>query len=318
MTILVVGGAGYIGSHVCKELKAKGFAPVVFDNFSNGHKEAVKWGELVEGDLLNLIQLDRLFLEKKPVAVVHLASLIDCRESMEEPGKYWLTNLMGTLKLLEMMVKYGVRNLVFSSTAAVYGIPKHVPIVEDHPFAPVNVYGETKLAAEKMIASFLPIKSVILRYFNAAGADSSGVIGENHRKETHLIPLAILAGLKKMPPLQIYGTDFETRDGTAIRDYVHVTDLAKAHVKALQWLLDGKESLVVNLGSGQGSTVKEVIAKVEEKLGGQVPKVVGERKKGDPPVLVADIRKAKETLGWKPESDLDTIVTSAVRWHSKL
>lgn len=318
MTILVMGGAGYIGSHVCKELKAEGLQPVVFDNLSNGHKEAVQWGGLVEGDLLNLIQLDRLFLEKRPVAVIHLASLIDVRESMQEPGKYWGTNVMGTLKLLEMMQKHGVKNLVFSSTAAVYGIPKEVPIKEDHPMAPVNVYGETKLAAERMIASFSQISSVILRYFNAAGADLSGEIGENHRNETHLIPLAILAGLKKMPPLQIYGTDFATHDGTAKRDFIHVTDLAKAHVEALKWLLKGGKSFVANLGSGKGYTVKEVIAKVEEKLGKEVPKVVGERKKGDPPILVADIGIAKGLLGWEPKHDLDTIVTSAIKWHSKL
>jgi UDP-glucose-4-epimerase GalE len=311
--ILVVGGAGYIGSHVCKELAAAGYLPIVFDNLTNGHREAVRWGPFVQGDLLTS-DLSQVLDEYQPLAVIHLASLIDCRESMSEREKYWKNNVDGTEKLLEAMSRANVGRLVFSSTAAVYGIPEKTPISEDHPCLPVNVYGETKLAAEKLIAK-ADVSSVILRYFNASGADASSQIGEAHRRETHLIPLTILAGLKQEKPLQIYGNDFPTRDGTAIRDFVHVTDLALAHIQAVEWLLNEGKSVTLNLGSGRGYTVQEVIEKVEEKLGMAVPHQMGEKKISDPPVLVAAIEKAKEVLKWTPLHDLDTIVSSAVDWH---
>lgn len=319
---MVVGGAGYIGSHVCKALHEAGYTPVVYDNLTSGHKEAVRWGPLVQGDLLDSRTLEKVFYEHKPKAVIHLASFIDCRESMIEPGKYYENNVGGTLKLLEVMRRCNVKALVFSSTAAVYGTPQKMPISEDHPCQPINVYGRTKWMAEGIISDFSKaheISFVVLRYFNAAGADSSGIIGEDHPHETHLIPLAILAGLGKKPPLQIYGDDHPTSDGTAIRDYIHVTDLALAHVKALQWLLKGGESRTLNLGSGRGYSVYEVVKMVELKLGKPVPSTMDKKKPSDPPVLVAAINQAKETLQWSPNSsDLATIVSSALKWHSKL
>lgn len=322
MCILVVGGAGYIGSHVCKALHEAGFSPVVYDHLQEGHKEAVKWGPLIVGNILDRKSLDKAFQDFAPQAVIHLASLIDCRESAVDPGKYYQNNFVGSLTLLQAMARHQVRAFVFSSTAAVYGIPRQVPIPEDHPCAPINVYGKTKRMVEEMLPDFYQahqIRSVVLRYFNAAGADCNGEIGENHPHETHLTPLAILAALDKKPPLQIFGTDHPTPDGTPIRDYVHVTDLAAAHVKALEWLLKGGEPLTVNLGSGCGYSVHQVISSVEKKLGKPVPRNLGPRNPSDPPILVAEIEKARRHLGWKPEnSDLDHIVSTAIQWHSKL
>lgn len=309
-----MGGAGYIGSHVCKQLSASGFSPVVYDNLQSGHKEAVKWGTLVEGDLLDEQTLEKAFKSHSPTAVIHLASEIDCRESAIDPGKFYRNNVVGSLTLLQVMACCKVQALVFSSTAAVYGMPNQIPITEDHPCQPINVYGKTKKMVEEMLPDFFKahqMRSVSLRYFNAAGADSSGLIGEAHRHETHLIPLAILAALGKKPQLQIFG------DGTAIRDYVHVTDLAMAHVKALQWLLKGGESLTLNLGSGRGYSVQEVIAMVEKQSGKPVPHQKIAKNPSDPDALVASIEKARKLLDWTPEhSELSEIVSTALRWHS--
>jgi UDP-arabinose 4-epimerase len=317
MNILVVGGAGYIGSHVCKALKEAGFMPVVYDNLSNGHAWAVKWGSLVEGDLADSKALDEAFIQYRPVGVIHLASYINVRESMNNPDKYYQNNVEGTRHLLEAMVHHKIDQIVFSSTAAVYGHPQQVPITEEHPCEPINVYGMTKWLAEKMLTDFFEahqLRSVSLRYFNAAGADESAEIGEAHTPETHLIPVAILAALGKNS-LKVFGTDHPTPDGTPIRDFVHVSDLAEAHVLALQWLLKGGTKISLNLGSGKGYSVQEVIAAIEQNFG-PVPHEIIARNPYDPPVLVADISLAKKTLNWTPrKSDLATIISSAIEWH---
>lgn len=315
-----MGGAGYIGSHVCKALKQAGFSPVVYDNMHNGHSWAVKWGPLVQGDLLDKAALDQAFQTYHPAAVIHLASYIDCRESMTHPGKYYQNNVVGTLQLLETMVRHRVDKIVFSSSAAVYGKPHQVPIVEDHDCGPINVYGKTKWLAEQILEDFFhahQLRSVSLRYFNAAGADESGEIGEAHTPETHLIPLAILAALGKNPSFKIFGTDHSTPDGTPIRDFIHVSDLAEAHVKALRWLLEGGTKIALNLGSGKGYSIQEVLTVIEQKVG-PVPHQVAPRNLSDPPVLVADISAAQQVLKWTPQkSDLATIISSAVEWHKK-
>lgn len=310
----MVGGAGYIGSHVCKALSESGFSPVVYDNLQSGHKEAVRWGPLVEGNLLDDSTLEKAFKNHSPTAVIHLASEIDCRESAIDPGKYYQNNVVGSLTLLQVMARCRVQALVFSSSAAVYGTPQQTPLTEEHPCQPINVYGKTKKMVEEMLPDFFKshqIRSVSLRYFNAAGADSSALIGETHRHETHLIPLAILATLGKKPPLQIFG------DGTAIRDYVHVTDLAIAHVKALQWLLKGGECLTLNLGSGRGTSVRDVVAMVEKQSGNPVPHQIAPKNPSDPDTLIASIEKAQNFLQWSPEhSELSEIVLTALKWHS--
>ncbi len=315
MNILVVGGAGYIGSHVCKALKQAGFTPIVYDNMHNGHAWAVKSGPLIWGDLLDPEALDQTFESHRFIAVIHLASYIDARESSKKPGKYYRNNVVGTLNLLEAMVKHQVDQIVFSSSAAVYGNPEQVPMTEDHALEPINVYGKTKLLAEEMLADFFQahqLRSVALRYFNAAGADE---IGEAHTPETHLIPLAILAALGKNPSFKVFGTDHATPDGTPIRDYIHVSDLADAHVKALQWLLKGGTKISLNLGSGKGYSVQEVISHIENKLG-HVPYEIVSRNPSDPPVLVADVSAAQAILNWSPvKSDLATIIASAIEWH---
>lgn len=318
MNILVIGGAGYIGSHVCKALKQAGFSPIVYDNMHNGHPWAIKWGPLVQGDLLDATTLDQAFQTYHPAAVIHLASYIDCRESMTHPGKYYQNNVVGTLQLLEAMVRHQVDKIVFSSSAAVYGKPHQVPITEDHSCEPINVYGKTKWLAEQILEDFFhahQLRSVSLRYFNAAGADQSGEIGEAHAPETHLIPLAILAALGKNPSFKIFGTGHSTPDGTPIRDFIHVTDLAEAHVKALRWLLEGGTKIALNLGSGKGYSLLEVLTAIEQKIG-PVPHQVVSRNLSDPPVLVADISAAQKVLKWTPRnSDLATIISSAVEWH---
>ncbi len=320
MNILVVGGAGYIGSHICKALKEAGFFPIVFDNLSNGHSWAVKWGPMIQGDLADPAALDKAFKTYQPQGVIHLASSIDCRESMLKPDKYFQNNVEGTRYLLEAMVRHQVHQIVFSSTAAVYGHPHQTPISEDQPCQPINVYGKTKWLAEEMLEDYFAahqLRSVCLRYFNAAGADESGQIGEAHTPETHLIPLAILAALGKNSSFKVFGTDHPTADGTPIRDFVHVSDLAEAHVLALRWLLNGGTKIALNLGSGKGYSLREVLAVIEEKIG-PVPYEVIERNPSDPPVLVADISAANKILNWTPrKSDLATIISSAVEWHRK-
>jgi UDP-glucose-4-epimerase GalE len=321
MPILVTGGAGYIGSHTAKALASSGHEPVVLDDFSTGHRSAAKWGKIIEGGLDDIDFISRLLKENKITAVIHFAASLLVGESMVQPQKYFWNNVVNTLKLLDAMLLTGVKHIVFSSSAAVFGIPEKVPIPEDHPQRPINPYGETKLMMERMLhwyGSAYGFRSAALRYFNAAGADPKGETGEGHDPETHLIPLVIQATLGQRTEVEVYGTDYPTPDGTAIRDYIHVTDLAEAHVLALRYLMDGGESTVLNLGTGKGYSVREVIAAVERCAGGRkVPYRDAQRRQGDPPSLVADPGRASSVLGWQPKhSDLDTIVQTAWKWHS--
>ena len=319
--VLVTGGAGYIGSHACKALAGAGFQPVVFDNLSRGHREAVRWGPLVEGDLADRQRLCAALIEHKVEAVMHFAAYAYVGESVTDPALYYRNNLGGTLSLLEAMREAGIGEIVFSSTCATYGIPDGVPIREDAPQRPVNPYGETKLAIERALhwyAAAYGLRSVSLRYFNAAGADPEGEIGEHHEPETHLVPLVLQAALGHGPHIEIYGTDYPTPDGTAIRDYVHVRDLAIAHMRALERLRGGGGSAAVNLGTGQGHSVREVIAAAELASGRKVPARAAPRRPGDPPALVADPSLAGEILGWHPQhSDLDTIIRTSLAWHTR-
>ena len=319
MSILIVGGAGYIGSQTAKIVASNNLKPVVFDNLVYGHRWAVKWGPLVEGDLANPDQIERALVEHQVTAVIHFAAYAYVGESMTDPGKYFRNNVSGTINLLDAMVKAGVRDIVFSSTCATYGEPIAVPISEDHPQAPVNPYGESKLAVERILHWYGKahgLRYAALRYFNAAGADPDGEVGEDHAPESHLIPLAIEAALGGGKTLQMFGTDYATPDGTAVRDYIHVADLADAHVLALAALAKGTPSLRLNLGTGRGHSVREVIAAVERVSGRKVPvKEVG-RRAGDPPALVADARRALAELAWTPQYPaIDVIVEHAYRWH---
>ncbi len=319
--VLVTGGAGYIGSHVCRALAGAGYRPVVYDNLSRGHREAVKWGPLEIADLGDGRAVRRALQQHDVGAVVHLAAYAYVGESMRAPELYFRNNLGGTLTLLEAMLDVGVGPIVFSSTCATYGVPHRLPIPDDHPQQPINPYGESKLAVERMLRWYgeaHPIAWVALRYFNAAGADPEGVLGEDHDPETHLVPLAIQAALGRRSHLEMYGTDYTTPDGTAIRDYVHVCDLADAHVKALAYLTQQcGTSTAINLGTGRGHSVREVIRAVERISGRQVPVHEVSRRPGDPPILIAQAAKAHAVLGWHPcWSDLDTIVATAWRWHA--
>ena len=320
-SVLVTGGAGYIGSHACKALARAGFRPIAYDNLSYGHAEAVKWGPLVDGDIADGPRLRAVLSAERVVAVMHFAAFAYVGESMSDPAKYFRNNTTGTLALLDAMRDVGVDRMVFSSTCATYGVPGEVPISESTPQRPVNPYGESKLMIERVLDWYdqaYETKSVCLRYFNAAGADLDGEIGEDHEPETHLIPLAIKAALGQGPALSIFGTDYPTPDGTAIRDFIHVEDLAEAHVQALRYLLHGGPSLKLNLGTGRGRTVREVISAVERATGRLVPVIEAPRRAGDPPALVADASQARLRLDWIPSrSDLDMIVTSALRWHER-
>ena len=321
MSILIVGGAGYIGSHTAKLIAAAGHEPLVLDNLVYGHRWAVKWGPLIEGDLADTALLERVFKTHQIEAVIHFAAFTYVGESVTNPRKYFRNNLVNALNLLDAMVDHGVRDIVFSSTCATYGEPTEVPIPETHRQDPVNPYGEAKLAVEKALKWYsgaYGLRYAALRYFNAAGASPDAEIGEDHDPETHLIPLAIAAALGRRPQLDVFGTDYPTPDGTAVRDYIHVDDLAEAHRLALTELQKGTSSLQLNLGTGHGNSVREVIAAVERATGRPVPHRQVARRAGDPPALVADARKAFATLGWKPKyADLQTIVDHAVRWHLK-
>jgi UDP-arabinose 4-epimerase len=321
VSVLIAGGAGYIGSHAAKVVAQAGLEPVVLDNFVYGHKWAAKWGPLVEGDLGDRTFVERVLKEHKVTSVIHFAAFAYVGESVTHPRKYFHNNVVNTLNLLDAMVDHGVRDIVFSSTCATYGEPTKVPISEDQLQTPVNPYGESKLAVEKILGWYqkaYDIRFAALRYFNAAGADPDGEIGEDHDPETHLIPLAIEAALGRGKELQIFGTDYPTPDGTAIRDYIHVTDLAEAHVLALAHLGKGTKELKLNLGTGKGHSVREVLAAVEKISGRKVPAREVGRRAGDPPSLVADARKAAEVLAWRPRhAALETIVEHALRWHEK-
>jgi UDP-arabinose 4-epimerase len=320
-SILVTGGAGYIGSHACKVLARAGYRPVVFDNLSRGRREAVRWGPLVDGDIADRARLCAALAEHRVSAVMHFAGYAYVGESVADPALYYRNNLGGTLTLLEAMRETGVDEIVFSSTCATYGTPDAVPIRETAPQRPVNPYGETKLAIERALHWYgqaYAMRSVTLRYFNAAGADPEGEIGECHEPETHLVPLVLQAALGQQPQIAIYGTDYPTPDGTAIRDYIHVHDLAMAHLRALERLRAGGDSIAVNLGTGIGHSVREVIAAAEAVSGRKVPACDAPRRPGDPPALVADPSLAAELLGWRARhSDLDTIIRTSLAWHTR-
>jgi UDP-arabinose 4-epimerase len=320
-SVLVTGGAGYIGSHACKALARAGYRPVTYDSLELGHREAVRWGPLVEADLADSARVADTLKRFDIAAVMHFAGLISVGESVTNPGRYFRSNVMNTLVLLEAMQAQGLGRIVFSSTAAVYGLPDVELIPEDAAQRPVNPYGESKLMVERMLqwyGSAHGFTHATLRYFNAAGADPEGEIGEDHQPETHLIPLVLEAALGNRAQIDVFGTDYATPDGTAIRDFIHVQDLAEAHVKALDRLLGGGLSLTLNLGTGVGHTVREVIAAAERITGHRIPRREGPRRPGDPPVLVADASRAREVLGWTPGlSDLDTIIKTAWAWHGR-
>jgi UDP-arabinose 4-epimerase len=321
MRILVTGGAGYIGSHCCKVLAESGMEPVVFDNLSTGHKSAVRWGPLIVGDMRDPEALRAALHATQPDAVMHFAALSQVGESTAHPERYYAVNVCGSLNLLNEMREAGIGCLVFSSTAAVYGEPEHVPIEEDQALRPVNPYGASKLAAERMMEDFghaHDLRSVRLRYFNAAGADPAGEIGEWHDPETHLIPLILDAILGRQPAISIFGTDYPTADGTAVRDYVHVIDIATAHVAALNHLLEGGASAALNLGNGHGVSVREAIRAAEAVTGRTVPVREAPRRKGDPPVLIADPTRAGALLKWRTLYDLSAMIEHAWAWHQRL
>ena len=321
MTILVAGGAGYIGSHTVQELVRQGFDVLVLDNLSSGRRELIGPVPFVQADLLDREALGRVFREHEIGAVLHFASLIQVGESYLNPRKYYTHNLTTSLNLLDAMLESGVRALIFSSTAAVYGEPRETPIPESHPTRPANPYGRAKLMVEDILRDYERahgLRAISLRYFNAAGAALDGSRGECHDPETHLVPNILLSLLGKRPPLQVFGGDFPTPDGTALRDYIHVTDLAEAHVLALRRLLDGHPGDFLNLGTETGHSVLEVIRTAEEVTGRTVPYEVGPRRQGDVAVLLASKARAEKVLGWKARlSSLETIVGSAWSWHRK-
>lgn len=321
MKVLVAGGAGYIGAHACKALAKAGFDPVAVDNLSAGHGEAVRWGRLIECDLSDHASLPALVAREGFGAVMHFAASLNVGESVHHPAKYYANNVSNTLALLDAMREVGLSTIVFSSSAATYGTPERVPMTEDHPQRPINPYGETKLAVERALHWYgeaYGMRWTALRYFNAAGADPDGEIGEAHDPEFHLIPLVLEAGMGKRPPVKVFGTDYPTPDGTAVRDYVHVSDLAEAHVLALRRMLDGGASLAANLGAGHGYSVRQVLDAAGTVLGKPVPSENAPRRPGDPPELVADPSLAMRALGWQPtRSDLPTILETAAAWHRR-
>ena len=320
-TVLVVGGAGYIGSHTCLALAERGFTPVVYDNFTSGHREFVRWGPLEEGDIRDLDRLREVLQRHKPIAALHFAGLIEVGQSFREPEAFYEINVSGALNLLRALIEADIRAFVFSSTCATYGTPETLPLDENHPQSPINPYGRTKFLVEQALRDYDlcgRMRSVMLRYFNAAGADLEGRIGEWHSPEIHAIPLAIEAALGRRPSFSIFGSDYSTRDGTCIRDYIHVNDLADAHVKALDYLLNGGETTAVNLGTGVGTSVKELIDAIESVSRRPLPVVHSERRPGDLPMLVASNDTARTLLGWEPKHGIQEIVQSAWNWHARL
>jgi UDP-glucose 4-epimerase len=322
LNILVVGGAGYIGSHMVKMLAQRGNGVVTLDNLSTGYRDAVIGGTLVEADLADAQALDRLFAAQRFDAVMHFASFIQVGESVREPARYYRNNFSNTLNLLEAMVAHRVGRFVFSSTAAIFGEPDYVPIDEAHPKRPINPYGLTKLMVEQALADFdraYGLKSVCLRYFNAAGADPDGELGERHDPETHLVPLLLQVASGRREAIQVFGRDYDTPDGTCIRDYIHIVDLCEAHLLAIDYLARGNPSAQFNLGNGSGFSVQEVLDTVQRVTGRPVRAVDAPRREGDPARLVADARRARQVLGWTPRyADLDTIVAHAWAWERKV
>ncbi|MBW4688532.1 MAG: UDP-glucose 4-epimerase GalE [Komarekiella atlantica HA4396-MV6] len=323
-TILVTGGAGYIGSHTVLALKQAGYDVVILDNLVYGHRDLVEkvlQVELVVGDTADRPLLDHLFKTHDIAAVMHFSAYAYVGESVTDPAKYYRNNVLGTLTLLEAMLAASVNKFVFSSTCATYGVPEFVPIPENHPQNPINPYGATKLMVERILSDFdtaYGFKSVRFRYFNAAGADPSGLLGEDHNPETHLIPLVLMTALGKRESISIFGTDYPTPDGTCIRDYIHVSDLADAHVLGLEYLLKGGNSEIFNLGNGSGFSVREVIASAEQVIGVSIPVEERDRRPGDPPILIGSSEKARTILGWQPRyPSIKDIVDHAWQWHQK-
>ena len=323
-TILVTGGAGYIGSHAVLALKNAGYEVVVLDNLSNGHRELVEevlQVKLIVGDTSDRALLDNIFSTHNITAVMHFAAYIAVGESVTDPAKYYHNNVAGTLTLLEAMLAASINKFIFSSTCALYGVPKFVPLTEDHPQDPISPYATTKWMVERILSDFdtaYNLKSVRFRYFNAAGADPTGLLGEDHEPETHLIPLVLMAALGKRESILIFGTDYPTTDGTCIRDYIHVTDLAQAHVLGLEYLLKGGDSEVFNLGNGSGFSVREVIESAKEVTGAEIKIEERDRRPGDPPILVGSSDKASKVLGWRPQyPNIKDILTHAWQWHQR-
>lgn len=325
--ILVTGGAGYIGSHCVLALLKEGFAVHIFDNFSTGHKETVetlkKYGTLTysEGDLQNKTDIKKVFENNKIDAVVHFAAFSQVGESVKNPQKYYQNNVCGTLNLLEAMLENDVKKIVFSSTAATYGEPVYTPIDENHPQLPINPYGQTKLMIERIMDDYdkaYGLKSVRLRYFNVAGADSDGRVGEWHNPETHLVPNILKSSFGDGKTFEMYGDDYDTKDGTCVRDYINVEDLAQAHILALKYLNDGGETNFFNLGTQEGTTVQEVFDVCEQVIGKSIPVKKMPRREGDPAILVADNTKAKNELGWEPKNSFEHSVKTAYEWEIKL
>jgi UDP-arabinose 4-epimerase len=320
-SILVTGGAGYIGAHACKALAEAGYTPVTYDNFVYGHPTAVRWGPLERGDIGDRDRLEMVLKKYNPAAVMHFAAYAYVGESVTKPAKYYRNNVAGTLSLLESMNSCGIDKIIFSSTCATYGMPDQIPIDEDHPQNPINPYGRSKLMIEWILQDFAAaydLKFVSLRYFNAAGADPDAEIGENHDPETHLIPLVLDVALGGKHRLEIYGTDYDTPDGTCIRDYIHVSDLADAHLLALEYLNDGGQSNVFNLGNGNGFSVREVISTAMNVTGCDIPYLESKKRPGDPAILIGSAEKIRDNLGWRAvHNSLEAIIRSAWQWHKK-
>ena len=321
MAILICGGAGYIGSHINKLLSEKGYETIVYDSLIYGHREAVKWGTFIQGDLEDEKALERVFSENKISAVFHFAAFAYVGESVTDPEKYYFNNVSNTLKLLRVMKKYNCNKIIFSSTCATYGEPEQIPITEDMPQNPINPYGTSKLMVERIFRDYeraYGLQFVVLRYFNAAGASPEGCIGESHTPETHLIPLVLDAASGKRDDIKVFGTDYGTPDGSCVRDYIHVTDLASAHYLALQYLENGGRSDFFNLGNEKGTSVLEVIEAVRRVTGKEFQVTLTDRRPGDPAKLVGSSQKARKILGWTPiYGDIQTIVEHAWRWHQK-
>lgn len=320
--VLVTGGAGYIGSHVVKALGEKGYDIIVYDNLSTGNQWAVLYGELVIGDILDLIMMRKVFINNKIDVVIHLAACIIAPESVEQPLKYYMNNVCGTLNLLQVMAETKVNKFIFSSTAAVYGIPQEIPVTENSAIAPISPYGQSKAIIEKIIndiAKAADLQYITLRCFNVAGADLHGRIGEGKSQSTHLITSCVRTALNPISCLNVYGNDYPTTDGTGIRDYIHVDDLASAFTMSLQYLLDGGKSLVCNCGYGRGYSVLEVMEATKKLTGVNINVAFKERRPGDPPILIADSQKLKQSLNWQPRyNDLHCIIESALRWEQKI
>jgi UDP-glucose 4-epimerase len=320
-TILVTGGAGYVGSHTCLALSRAGFRVEVVDTLVNGHRAFAKYGALHEIDIRDQAALTDLLRALRPAAILHFAALIEVGESVKDPASFYDVNVRGALSLLAAMRTAGVQTIVFSSTCATYGPPVRLPLEETHPQAPINPYGWTKLMIERAILDMgaaYGVRAALLRYFNAAGAAPDEGLGERHSPETHAIPLALFAALGRRKGFSVFGTDYDTRDGTCVRDYIHVLDLADAHVRALTRLLDGGDAQAFNLGSGDGVTVKELLSAIERVTGRTLDATVAPRRPGDAPALVADAAKARSMLGWSTTRALDDIIADAWRWHAEI